>query len=477
MAFARCAALLAASVIGFAASAPAQQSKLRVELVGSDSTAFDVVSALVVGPTELIVWDAQYHVADARRLADRIAATGKRPKAIIISHPDHDHFMGTAVLVQRFPGTPVYMNTQALAWFDTTAARAFQGEKTRNPTMFADSLVRPQPLRTTHLTVDGEALEVIGEMTGDVIAPTSSVLWIPSLKTVLAGDVVFNDVHPWLGSSDVASRRAWRASLDRIENLRPAIVVAGHKKDVNAADSPASIAFMKRYLADFDSLRTIVSSPEALVAGMKQRHPNLAVEGLLRYAARQAFMGERRAAPEEQPSAPRAVTFPDTLGAAFAGSDSAKGVGTPQDFDFLVGLWSFTFQQRRPDGSFSPSFKGHWAAEKKRVENGFIEDHWRSDNRTRTWDAGTWTYRVFNPLRKLWEMQGVNTEGGAWAPGLCWSDASNRYVIQHYGSGTMRIRYFAITDSSFLWRADLTDDGGKTWRLDWWTMEAKRVAR
>ena len=89
------------------------RTSLRLEEVGADSTAFDVTATMIVGPTEVLLWDTQYHVADATRLADRIAATGKHLKAIVISHPDHDHFMGAAKIVERFPGTPVYMTAAA----------------------------------------------------------------------------------------------------------------------------------------------------------------------------------------------------------------------------------------------------------------------------------------------------------------------------------------------------------------------------
>src|SRR5690242_21043171 len=88
---------------------------LRLVEVGSDSTSFDVVSTLVVGPTESLLWDAQYHVTDAKKLADAIAATHTHLKAIVISHPDHDHYSGLAVVLERFPGTPVYMTAKALA--------------------------------------------------------------------------------------------------------------------------------------------------------------------------------------------------------------------------------------------------------------------------------------------------------------------------------------------------------------------------
>ena len=73
------------------------------------------------GPKEALLFDTQYHLADARRLADRIAASGKHLKAIILSHPDHDHFAGAAAIVERFPGTPVYMTAKALEEYKRTA--------------------------------------------------------------------------------------------------------------------------------------------------------------------------------------------------------------------------------------------------------------------------------------------------------------------------------------------------------------------
>jgi glyoxylase-like metal-dependent hydrolase (beta-lactamase superfamily II) len=271
---------------GQESTAPA--SKLRIEEVGSDSTSFDVVATIIVGPTEVLLWDAQYHVADARRVADRIAATGKHLKAIVISHPDHDHYSGAAAIVERFPGTPVYMTAKALAHYDTTKYY-FQREKSRRPTMLPDSLVPPQVLPSMHLTVDGEELTVIPDLTGDVMTPTNSVLWIPSLRTVLAGDVAFNGVHPWLGSSNEASRAAWRASIARVAELHPTTVVAGHKKDVTAPDSPDVLRFMDNYLNEFDAFRKTATNADELRAAMLRKYPDLAVPMLLGYGAQVAF--------------------------------------------------------------------------------------------------------------------------------------------------------------------------------------------
>lgn len=284
-----CGCALGASAGAQAKQAGAAASKLHLEEVGADSTAFDVVATMIVGPTEVLLFDAQYHLADAQRLADRIAATHKHLKAIFLSHPDHDHFAGAAVIVERFPGTPVYMTPTALAEYKKTAARDFNGEKARRPAMLADSIVTPVPLPSNTLTVDGEQLLIIPDLQGDVLVPTNSIMFIPSLNTVLAGDVVFNNVHPWLGASNEASRTAWRAAIKQIMDRHPASVVAGHKKDVSAPDSPAALEFMDHYLADFESLKKTSTNGQQLAAAMLAKYPDAAVSILIQFSSQAAF--------------------------------------------------------------------------------------------------------------------------------------------------------------------------------------------
>jgi glyoxylase-like metal-dependent hydrolase (beta-lactamase superfamily II)/quercetin dioxygenase-like cupin family protein len=288
------AAILSLTLVPLATVAPPARPvppapKLRIELVGSDSTAFHVVAALIVGPSEVIAWDASYLRDDANRLADRIVASRARLKAIVISHPDEDHFMGATTLVQRFPGTPVYMTAAGGAMYRKVGPRMLQSEKARRPAAAPESLVTVTTLPSNHLTVDGVAVDVIPDLSGDVSEPVNSVLWIPSLRTVLAADLVFNGVHPWLGSSDEASRTRWRASLKTIGDLHPERVVAGHKRDVGAPDSPEQLAFMDRYLADFEAARRAAGSAAELRQAMLAKYGGLAVGVLLDAGAQTAF--------------------------------------------------------------------------------------------------------------------------------------------------------------------------------------------
>ena len=230
-----------------------------------------------------------YKVSDGKRLADRIAATGTRLKAIVISHADHDHYMGAMEVLTRFPNTPVYMAASTLADYNERSAKDLAAERKRPNADAPDTLVTAQVLPPEPLTVDGHRLEVIADLSGDVRKPASAALWIPSLRAALVGDLAFNGIHPWLGDSDIASRSAWRASLQRIADQKPVIVVPGHKADISAPDTPDVLTFMQAYLADFDRFMQSTATPDELVAAMRQKYPELKIPGLMATGARNNF--------------------------------------------------------------------------------------------------------------------------------------------------------------------------------------------
>src|SRR5580698_1526092 len=88
------AALFTLLFAGLNPAAYAAGSKLHLEEVVADEASIYTVAVEVVGPTEILLWDGQFHVADAKRLADQIAHSGKHLKAIVVSHPDSDHYLG-----------------------------------------------------------------------------------------------------------------------------------------------------------------------------------------------------------------------------------------------------------------------------------------------------------------------------------------------------------------------------------------------
>ena len=170
------------------------------------------------------------------------------------------------------------------------------------------------------------------------------------------------------------------------------------------------------------------------------------------------------------------VPTPDTLGANFR--HDSVGTSTPTEFDFLDGKWNIRFQSRKSPTEFGPARAGTWSAH--RTHDGLvIEDEFSLINPDGSRTL-TLTYRVYNPARKTWEIAGVAAkQGSPWAPGVSWGNGRDRFVVQTYGTGPdaliTRIRYYNITPDHFLWRADGSTDGGKTWIRDFWKIEANRA--
>ena len=171
----------------------------------------------------------------------------------------------------------------------------------------------------------------------------------------------------------------------------------------------------------------------------------------------------------------RVIALPDTLGANFSIADSARALGTPRDYDFLLGFWHFRFQYRNEDGSFG-EFRGHWSFEMK-PGGGPLIDAWRPDDPSEPMGHSLYTVRVFNPAIKVWELVGARAADGTLTPGKSWVSDGNLYLVQRTRNGLMRVRYFAIETNRFFWRADHSNDNGKTWLRDFGVMEATRISR
>jgi glyoxylase-like metal-dependent hydrolase (beta-lactamase superfamily II) len=262
---------------------------LTIDVYTADSTGFGVTSTIIAGPTELILVDAQFLQSDAQRLADRIAATGKHLKAIIVTHAHPDHYFGLATLRKRFRSVPIYMSPAALEEFKRTVSEKIATWSAIYGPEIPTDVPTPLPLPSRRFTVDGHAVEVVSNLQGDANTPTNSYVWVPSLSAQVEGDLVYDQVHVWLAESDSTTRAAWRETLRRLGAQKPKTAVAGHKRSADLPNSPDAVAFTARYIADFETARATAQNAEELIAAMKQKYPDLGLELILTYAARAAF--------------------------------------------------------------------------------------------------------------------------------------------------------------------------------------------
>jgi glyoxylase-like metal-dependent hydrolase (beta-lactamase superfamily II) len=231
-----------------------------------------ITSTLIFGEYDAVLVDAMGTVAEAEALAAWVALHNRNLETIYITHAHFDHFYGLSILLDRFPGARAIATPNAVKAMQSSftppveqlARRIFPGQ-------IPAKLVSPQPCENDTFTLEGHELRIIEQ--GRTDSPDSTSLYVPSIDLVVAGDVVYNQCHMYVGDTTPESRKNWIAALDRLAALKPAIVVAGHKKP-GAPDSPSAIEDTKRYLLDFDRLKQTTASDEELFDQMTERYPH-----------------------------------------------------------------------------------------------------------------------------------------------------------------------------------------------------------
>jgi len=243
--------LLASLVAIAAATSPAlAEPKLTTTVYTASPGGFLVNSTLVAGEKDAVLIDGQFTLADAHRLVAMILESKKNLTTVYVTHFHPDHYFGLVAIKQAFPKAKLVATPETIKEIKKTwAAKVKQWGPMYGDLVPKNPLV-PAPLTGNALTLEGQTLEVHSHVMGD--AADNSYVWIPSIKTVITGDIVFNGVHPWTAESSTETRKSWIKSLDEIAALKPTTVVAGHK-DPKLADDASALRATRDYVEAFDA--------------------------------------------------------------------------------------------------------------------------------------------------------------------------------------------------------------------------------
>lgn len=244
-----------------------------------ESMAFDpMTSTLIYGERDAVLVDPLTTVAEAEALVAWIRLYHRNLTTIYITHGHMDHFAGASVLLECFP------NAKAIATPETAAfaQQQIEGQDSYRkmwPGQLHPTLTAPEPYSGEVFELEGEELRIIRQ--GHTDAPDSTSLYVPALGLVVAGDVVYNQCHMYVGELTESVYDNWVAALDRIDALNPSVVVAGHKKP-GALDVPEIVGQTRQYLIDFAEAKRSAGSDEELFETMVEKYPH--------WAARQAWL-------------------------------------------------------------------------------------------------------------------------------------------------------------------------------------------
>ncbi len=212
-------------------------------------------STLIYGERDAVLVDTFLTAEATRALADWVVKQ-RFPHARAVARPD-------IVEAMRRELDPPYFNS---FW------------NARFPGQLPEQLVVAEALEGNTIELEGHELVLVD--TGYTDTALSTSLHVPSIDLVVAGDVAYNGVHPYMAEGNPQSWAKWIAALDKLESLKPRAVVAGHKRPEND-DHPRIIEETRRYFRDFLRLNEETTTAREFFDRMMKLHGDRANPGSL----------------------------------------------------------------------------------------------------------------------------------------------------------------------------------------------------
>lgn len=230
-----------------------------------------MASTLIYGNEDAVLTDPGMTGDQARVLGDWVVGHGRNVTDIFITHGHGDHWFAAGLLAERF-GARVVATAGTLA--------QMHGNVTTRPLLW-DKLypgsIPPSPVTAVtvpdnRFTLEGRDAVMVDVGHGD--ADDNSVLHVPDLGLVVAGDVIYNGVHMYLGQSAVGGFGPWREAIDKVESLGPRHIVCGHKNERLDDDAGRTIEQTRQYLDDADELLRTENTAAGYFNAKIDRYPD-----------------------------------------------------------------------------------------------------------------------------------------------------------------------------------------------------------
>jgi glyoxylase-like metal-dependent hydrolase (beta-lactamase superfamily II) len=118
---------------------------------------------------------------------------------------------------------------------------------------------------------EGSQIEVLKNIQGDT--DENTMLWIPGQRILIAGDVLFNNMHVYTAETDSPARGKWLNSLQKIRELKPSLVIPGHSQVGAPLNASTAVDFAENYLLVFEEEPKKARDPDSLINTMKEKFP------------------------------------------------------------------------------------------------------------------------------------------------------------------------------------------------------------
>jgi len=260
--------LLISSPSAFAGDQPG----FSIKVFTSPDDQFWVNSVIIEGADEVMLVDAQLTKTNAEKVLQGIKETKKPLSIIYVTHEHADHFLGLEVFREAYPGVRIIANSVVVGRIDKVYQEKIDKWKKILDSGATSHAVAIEKFDGNVIEFGSSKIAVLKNVQGDT--DENTMLWIPGQRILIAGDVLFNNMHVYTAETDSKARERWLNSLSKIRELKPSVVIPGHSKVGAPLDATTAVDFTENYLLAFDEELKKAKDPDSFINAMKQRFPS-----------------------------------------------------------------------------------------------------------------------------------------------------------------------------------------------------------
>ena len=245
---------------------------ISIKVFTSPDDQFSVNSVIVEGDHEVMLVDAQLTKTSAEKVLLEIKETKKPLSIIYITHEHADHFLGLEVFKRAYPKARIIATSAVVGRLNKVYQEKLDKWQKILGSGASSQVVEVSKFDGSYIDFEGSRIQVIKDIQGDT--DQNTMLWIPGQRTLIAGDVLFDDIHVYTAETDSNARAKWLDTLRKVRELKPSVVVPGHSKVGTALDASTAVNFTERYLLAFNEELKTAKDPEGLINAMKDKFPS-----------------------------------------------------------------------------------------------------------------------------------------------------------------------------------------------------------